>query len=160
MPKRCFSIATLLWLTLCVAAFFGGRLSRESEIESARRLAEQHKAMSLAIKDALESTELELAYQRHVASKQKRWLDADMAAGTTCDLVHNGDSATVISHWPRADFLRFLFDFARSSRIFLGNDQLHLYALGRDDAGRRAVSHAAGAWTQQRCRATRSKPHV
>lgn len=58
-PSRIrFSIAAILWLMLCVAMFFGGRLSREPELQRERLVAEQSRAIAeLRAQEALTSAE-------------------------------------------------------------------------------------------------------
>ena len=44
--RNSFSIATILWLTVCVAAFFAGRLSTGPQILKSKAIADQSRAMA------------------------------------------------------------------------------------------------------------------
>lgn len=65
-PQFRFSIATLLWLMVCVAVFFGGWFAREPQIKFEQAKAEQQRALAQATVAEAHA----LAYQQRLISER------------------------------------------------------------------------------------------
>ena len=74
-PRFRFSIATLLWLMVCVAVFFGGRWSREQEIKEVKRIEKVRWQLQLSEKDR-EVADLKIAVRYLEEKIHKYALDA------------------------------------------------------------------------------------
>ena len=92
-PKLRFSIATLLWVMVCVAVFFGGRWSRESEIKSEQTARDKSQTRAVNAEEKLAA----LRRAGDVLTEMIRGLAVavDVPAGDTVFIVENRKLARV-----------------------------------------------------------------
>lgn len=95
-----FSISTILWLTLMVAAFFGGRISIEPEVARAKAQSAQQRAIA-------EMEAMRAAQQAQLAQKMAQQARADSlpTEASQADRDAQGNEAATLEKFPIVTFV-------------------------------------------------------
>ena len=92
--RNSFSIATILWLTVCVAAFFAGRLSTGPQILKSKAIADQSRALAEDVRARMQTiSKLQAQRQRKAAAEAPRY---DRVVQDVVAFVPDGDTLKII----------------------------------------------------------------